>query len=149
MLATLAAFSISLAVRPLGGVFFGNLADKVGRRYVPYMTMLGAGLSSFLMGFLPTYAQAGLILTVLSASDAIGSIFGGVLVDWFRSSARALLATALIIIALIYPTMYAILILGNGWLVLLWDFIAVLPVGVLQVYIRTYYHQASEPQAPA
>ncbi len=32
--------------------------------------------------------------------------------------------------------MYAILILGNGWLVLLWDFIAVLPVGVLQVYIR-------------
>lgn len=99
MLATLAAFSISLAVRPLGGVFFGNLADKVGRRYVPYMTMLGAGLSSFLMGFLPTYAQAGLILTVLSASDAIGSIFGGVLVDWFRSSARALLATALIIIA--------------------------------------------------
>ncbi|WP_367173635.1 MFS transporter, partial [Caldivirga sp.] len=53
MLATLAAFSVSLAVRPLGGVFFGNLADRVGRRYVLYVTMLGAGLSSFLMGFLP------------------------------------------------------------------------------------------------
>ncbi|GAB6943414.1 hypothetical protein JCM14467A_01960 [Vulcanisaeta sp. JCM 14467] len=95
-------------------------------------------LSPFILQNILNYtpALAGLILTVLSASDAVGSVFGGVLVDLFRSSSRALLTTALIIIALIYPTMYAILMLGNGWLVLLWDFIAVLPVGVMQVYIR-------------
>ncbi|WP_243669413.1 hypothetical protein [Vulcanisaeta sp. JCM 16161] len=95
-------------------------------------------LSPFILQTVLNYpaALAGFILTVLSASDAIGSVFGGVLVDWLRSSVRALLATALIIIVLIYPTMYAILMLGNGWLVLLWDFIAVLPVGVMQVYIR-------------
>ncbi len=58
-------------------------------------------LSPFVLQNVLNYssALAGLILTVLSASDAIGSIFGGVLVDWFRSSARALLTTALIIIA--------------------------------------------------
>ncbi|WP_238375129.1 MFS transporter [Vulcanisaeta thermophila] len=81
-------------------------------------------------------ALAGLILTVLSASDAAGSVFGGVLVDLLGGSRKALLVTALILLILIYPTMYGILIGYNGWLVLLWDFIAVLPVGVMQVYIR-------------
>ncbi|WP_243669415.1 MFS transporter [Vulcanisaeta sp. JCM 16161] len=79
MLATLAAFSVSLAVRPLGGVFFGNLADRVGRRHVLYVTMLGAGLSSFLMGFLPTYAQAGILAIVLLIilRFAVGFFLGG------------------------------------------------------------------------
>lgn len=79
ILATLAAFSVSLAVRPLGGVFFGNLADRVGRRYVLYITMLGAGLSSFLMGFLPTYAQAGLaaIALLIILRFAVGFFLGG------------------------------------------------------------------------
>ncbi len=79
MIATLAAFSVSLAVRPLGGVFFGNLADKIGRRYVLYITMIGAGLSSFLMGFLPTYAQVGLIAVALLVllRFAVGFFLGG------------------------------------------------------------------------
>lgn len=58
-------------------------------------------LSPFILQNILNYtpALAGLILTVLSASDAVGSVFGGVLVDLFRSSSRALLTTALIIIA--------------------------------------------------
>ena len=61
---------------------------------------------------------------------AIGSVFGGVLVDWLRSSRNALLTVSIVLLALIYPTMYWILIGGNGWAVLLWDFLAVLPVGM-------------------
>ena len=79
MLATLAAFSLSLVVRPIGGIYFGNLSDKIGRRYVLYITMLGAGISSFLMGFLPTYAQAGLaaIVLLLLLRFAVGFFLGG------------------------------------------------------------------------
>ena len=47
-----------------------------------------------------------------------------------RSSRNALLTVSIILLALIYPTMYWILIGGNGWAVLLWDFLAVLPVGM-------------------
>ena len=47
-----------------------------------------------------------------------------------RSSRNALLTVSIVLLALIYPTMYWILIGGNGWAVLLWDFLAVLPVGM-------------------
>jgi MHS family proline/betaine transporter-like MFS transporter len=76
---TLLVFSISLVIRPLGGALFGRIADKYGRRFVLYTTMIGAGLSTFLMGFLPTYEQAGVLgpagLVILRI--AIGLFLGG------------------------------------------------------------------------
>jgi MFS family permease len=79
ILSTLLVFSISLVVRPLGGALFGRIADKYGRRFVLYTTMIGAGLSTFLMGFLPTYDQAGVFgpigLVILRIS--IGLFLGG------------------------------------------------------------------------
>jgi len=64
---------------PLGGALFGRIADKYGRRFVLYTTMIGAGLSTFLMGFLPTYEQAGVLgpagLVILRI--AIGLFLGG------------------------------------------------------------------------
>ncbi len=76
---TLLVFSISLVIRPLGGALFGRIADKYGGRFVLYTTMIGAGLSTFLMGFLPTYEQAGVLgpagLVILRI--AIGLFLGG------------------------------------------------------------------------
>lgn len=79
LLSTVLIFSISLVVRPLGGLLFGRLGDKYGRRFVLYVCMIGAGITSFLMGFLPTYDQAGIwgpiLLAVLRL--AMGLFIGG------------------------------------------------------------------------
>ncbi len=65
---TLLAFStyaVGYVSRPLGGFFFGNLGDKLGRRAVLMLTLLLMGLTTALMGALPTYATAGIWSPVL------------------------------------------------------------------------------------
>ena len=62
-------YSITMAARPVGSAFFGQYADKIGRRWLLIFTIAGVGVMSLLAGFLPTYAQAGawayLIFSVL------------------------------------------------------------------------------------
>jgi len=65
MLATLAVFGSGYLVRPLGGVFFGWLGDRSGRRTALVATVLGMGVCSALLGLIPTYATAGLLAPVL------------------------------------------------------------------------------------
>lgn len=59
LLATFATFCVAFVVRPLGGLFFGALGDRVGRRRVLTITLLAIGGATALMGLLPTYAQIG------------------------------------------------------------------------------------------
>jgi MHS family shikimate/dehydroshikimate transporter-like MFS transporter len=70
-------FAIGFFVRPLGGVFFGRLGDRIGRKRVLVITLVLMGGSTTAMGLLPTYAQAGLLapilLTVLRAVQGFGS----------------------------------------------------------------------------
>jgi MHS family proline/betaine transporter-like MFS transporter len=49
----------------LGALFFGQLGDRIGRAKIVALTLLGLALKSALMGFLPTYEQAGSIAPVL------------------------------------------------------------------------------------
>src|SRR5699024_1577107 len=49
-----------IPVRPLGGLFFGPLADKIGRNRVLAMTMILMASGTFLNGVLPDYATVGL-----------------------------------------------------------------------------------------
>lgn len=65
LLASLATFGVGLAARPLGAVICGSLGDKFGRRNLMLATVSVMGLSSFLMGLLPTYAQIGLWAPIL------------------------------------------------------------------------------------
>ncbi|WP_354010179.1 MFS transporter [Endozoicomonas lisbonensis] len=60
LLTTFATFSIGYLVRPLGGVVFGHLGDRFGRKPVFVATVLVMALSTFLMGCLPTYSQIGI-----------------------------------------------------------------------------------------
>src|SRR5437762_10437004 len=52
-------FGVGFVVRPLGGILFGIMGDRFGRKPVLVATLLMIGLGTTLIGLLPTYAQIG------------------------------------------------------------------------------------------
>src|SRR5262249_17633017 len=62
-MASFATYAVGFFARPLGGVVFGHYGDKIGRRSMLVTTLLMMGLSTFLIGVLPTYDH----IPVLSA----------------------------------------------------------------------------------
>ncbi|MGO3024550.1 MAG: MFS transporter [Brevibacterium sp.] len=58
-LASFATFGVGLAARPIGGLIFGRMGDKIGRRKVLLITIIGIGVVTGLIGLLPTYAAIG------------------------------------------------------------------------------------------
>jgi MFS family permease len=83
LLASLATFGAGFGVRPLGALVFGRIGDRVGRKYTFLVTMVTMGLATALVGFLPTYAAAGLLAPVLLVllrlvqGLALGGEYGG------------------------------------------------------------------------
>ena len=65
VLATFGTFAAALAMRPLGGVFFGALGDRVGRQTTLATTMILMAGGSFAIGLLPSYATIGVGASVL------------------------------------------------------------------------------------
>src|SRR6266516_2508229 len=66
--ATLAAFATYEAgffARPFGGIVFGHLGDKLGRKTILLLTVMLMGLATFCMGLLPTYAVLGVGAPIL------------------------------------------------------------------------------------
>ena len=59
-LASLAAFGAGFGVRPLGALLFGWFGDRVGRKYTFLITITLMGGATAAIGFLPTFATAGL-----------------------------------------------------------------------------------------
>jgi MFS transporter, MHS family, metabolite:H+ symporter len=59
LLASFGTYFVGFAVRPVGGIFFGILGDKLGRKFVLLATVLLMGVASTLIGALPTYASVG------------------------------------------------------------------------------------------
>lgn len=64
-LASFATFGVGLAARPLGGIIFGAMGDRIGRRKVLMITIVGIGLVTGLIGMLPTYAAIGIAAPIL------------------------------------------------------------------------------------
>src|ERR671936_201168 len=64
-LSTVALFSVGFLIRPLGAFVFGWLGDKVGRKYTFIVTLSGMGLSTALIGVIPTYAKIGILAAVI------------------------------------------------------------------------------------
>ena len=67
LLQTFAVFAVSFALRPLGGIFFGILGDRIGRKRVLSITVLLMAGATTLIGLLPTYASIGLLAPLLLA----------------------------------------------------------------------------------
>jgi MFS family permease len=79
----LMAFAAGFAVRPFGALVFGRLGDLVGRKYTFLITIMIMGLSTFVVGLLPTYASIGvaapiiLVCLRLLQGLALGGEYGG------------------------------------------------------------------------
>ena len=79
----LLAFAAGFIVRPFGAIFFGRLGDMIGRKYTFLVTILIMGLSTFIVGILPSYASIGvaapviLIALRLLQGLALGGEYGG------------------------------------------------------------------------
>ena len=65
LLATFGVFAIGFLFRPLGGIVFGRIADRRGRRFVLVTTMLLMAGASVAIGLLPTFASIGLAASLL------------------------------------------------------------------------------------
>jgi MFS family permease len=121
LIAALALFAAGFAFRPLGALIFGVIGDRLGRKGAFLITVSLMGGATFLIGLLPTYAQAGtlgpwlLILLRILQGIALGGEYGGAAIyvaehapnhkrgaatGWIQSSASfGLLAALLVIVA--------------------------------------------------
>src|ERR1700682_5584012 len=83
LIKTWALFATGFIVRPFGALVFGRIGDMIGRKYAFLVTLTIMGLSTFVIGLLPTYAQIGVlapsILLVLRLLQglALGGEYGG------------------------------------------------------------------------
>lgn len=82
-MAAFATFGVGFVFRPLGGLIFGPLGDKYGRKPILIFTLLIMGGATFAVGFLPSYESWGiwspalLVLLRLLQGLAIGGEWGG------------------------------------------------------------------------
>src|SRR3954462_11021937 len=121
LIAALALFAVGFAFRPIGALIFGVVGDRLGRKGAFLITVSMMGSATFLIGLLPTHAQAGvlaplqLILLRILQGIALGGEYGGAAIyvaehapddkrgsstGWIQSSASfGLLAALLVILA--------------------------------------------------
>ncbi|QYN37264.1 MHS family MFS transporter [Pseudonocardia sp. DSM 110487] len=82
-LAAFATFAVGFGARPIGGVIFGHLGDRIGRKSALVATLFLMGIATFLIGCLPTHAAIGvwapilLVVLRLLQGVAAGGEWGG------------------------------------------------------------------------
>ena len=80
---TLVGFAISFLIRPIGGLFWGPLGDKIGRKRVLAMTIIMMASSTLVIGLIPSYASIGIWAPVILYASRIvqgfsaGGEYGG------------------------------------------------------------------------
>ena len=154
LLASLATFGAGFAVRPFGAAVFGRIGDITGRKFTFLVTITVMGISTALVGILPTYAQIGilapiiLVLLRLAQGLALGGEYGGAAIyvaehspdaqrgqntSWIQTTATMGLFLALIVIGMTRASMSAEEFTNFGWrLPFLLSFILV----AMALYIR-------------
>jgi MFS family permease len=136
LLAALALFGAGFVFRPLGALIFGVIGDRLGRKGAFLITVSLMGAATFLIGFLPTYAQAGtlgptlLIVLRILQGIALGGEYGGAAIyvaehapsnkrgastGWIQSSASVGLLAALLVILVTRTSVGADAFADWGW----------------------------------
>jgi MFS family permease len=154
LLASLATFGAGFAVRPFGAAFFGRLGDLTGRKFTFLLTITIMGLSTALVGVLPTYAQIGIlapiILVILRLAQglALGGEYGGAAIyvaehspdekrgqntSWIQTTATLGLLLALLLVGVTRSSMSADDFTNFGWRI---PFILSIVLVAMALYIR-------------
>lgn len=167
VLSSLAVFGAAFVVRPLGGLFFGSLGDRLGRQKILIAVIILVSASTFVIGLLPGFATAGVIAPVLlvlmrllqgfSAGGEMGgaSAFAaeyakprnrGHLVSWVEMGCIAgfLLGSVLVLILNLLISDAAML--SWGWRI---PFLIGGPIGAICFYIRRRIDETPEFRALA
>jgi MHS family proline/betaine transporter-like MFS transporter len=154
LLAVFATFAVAFFARPLGGLFFGSLADRIGRQRCLAAVVILMSLSTFAIGVLPGYATVGVVAPVLllgarvlQGFSAGGEIAGAAsfVNEYAPRNKRGLLssllpaasATGLLFGAVLLTILTATLsedeMTSWGWRV---PFLIALPLGAIGLYLR-------------
>ena len=136
LLSSLATFGAGFAVRPFGAAFFGRIGDIIGRKFTFLVTITLMGISTALVGVLPTYAQIGilapiiLVLLRLAQGLALGGEYGGAAIyvaehapdhqrgkytSWIQTTATVGLLLALVVILVFRLAMGDAAFKEYGW----------------------------------
>ena len=75
-LASLATFAIAFIARPIGSVLFGHFGDRIGRKTTLVAALLTMGISTVLIGMLPTYESIGFVAPLLLSLCRFGQGLG-------------------------------------------------------------------------
>lgn len=154
LLNAFAVFAASFLIRPLGGLFFGPLGDRVGRKRVLAVTILLMAFATFAIGVLPTYEQIGFWATALLVAARMlqgfstGGEYGGAatfMSEYAPYRRRGFLGSFLefgtlggftlgaIIGTALITTLSEDAMTTWGWRV---PFLVALPLGVIGLYLR-------------
>jgi MFS family permease len=153
-LSSLALFGVGFSVRPFGALVFGRLGDMAGRKYTFLITIVIMGISTALVGLLPTYSKIGfaapilLVFLRLAQGLALGGEYGGAVIyvaehapdrkrglytAWIQTTATLGLFLALVVIGLLRKYMTAEQFSDWGWRV---PFLLSFLLLAISVYIR-------------
>jgi MFS transporter, MHS family, proline/betaine transporter len=154
-IATFALFAVAFLVRPFGGMFFGPLADRVGRNKVLATTMILMALGTFCIGIIPSERSIGiaapllLLLARLVQGFSTGGEYGnamtfiaeyapdrrrGFLGSWLEFGTFTGYLLGAIIVTVTHATLSESSLLSWGWRI---PFFVALPLGIVGVYLRT------------
>ena len=154
-IATFGLFAAAFLVRPFGGLFFGPLSDRIGRKRVLSLTVILMALGTFALGVIPSYAAIGITAPMLvllarlvqgfSTGGEYGSAmtfiaeyapdnrrgFFGSWLEFGTLSGYALGAGIATVLTTVLPHEQ---LLTWGWRV---PFLIALPIGLVGLYLRT------------
>lgn len=154
LLATLAAFAVAFVLRPAGGILFGHIGDRNGRKRALAATVIMMAVASFAIGVLPTYAAIGtgatamLVLARCAQGIAAGGEMAGAgsyLLETAPGHRRGLACSfallgahagalfASLTVALLTRTLTDGQMHSWGWRI---PFLIALPLGLIGIYIR-------------
>lgn len=167
MLQTFAIFALSFILRPIGGIIWGSLGDRKGRRWALSWSILIMSGSSFLIGCLPSHEMVGilapiglLLLRMVQGFSASGEYAGAstFLAEYAPTGKRGLYtaavpastATGLLVGSLMVATMYEVLTPDQmeswGWRI---PFLMAGPLGLVGRYIRVHLEDSPAYRAMA
>jgi MFS family permease len=154
LLGAFGAYAAGFLIRPFGALVFGRIGDLVGRKYTFLVTIVVMGISTVLVGFMPTYASIGfaapliLVLLRLAQGLALGGEYGGAATyvaehaadtkrgyatAWIQTTATLGMLMALIVIGLCRYVMDAKAFSSWGWRIPFWFSV---PLLLMSIYIR-------------